>query len=99
VIWLAIVGAAVATYLTRSAPFAITPRRRPPAALSRYLEALPVAIIAALVGPAILAPGGALTSGTEPIAAGLAAATVAWRRSLLAGVFVGVIAVALVRLL
>ena len=96
-IWLTIFGSAIATYLTRSLPFAVTVRRRPPAALSRYLEALPVAIIAALVGPAILAPGGALTSGAEPIAAALAAATVAWRRSLLAGVIVGVLAVALLR--
>ena len=98
-IWPAIVGSAVATYLTRSLPSAVTVRRRPPAALSRYLEALPVAIIAALVGPAILAPCGRLTFGAEPIAAALVVVTVAWRRSLLAGVLVGVVAVALLRLL
>jgi branched-subunit amino acid transport protein len=96
-IWIAIFGAALATYLTRSLPFVVTLRGRPPAAASRYLEALPVAIIAALVGPAVLAPGGTLTHGAEPLAAALAAATVAWRRSLLAGVLVGVIGVALLR--
>ena len=97
-IWLAIVGSAVATYLTRSLPFALTMRPRLPAAATRYFEALPVAIIAALVGPAVIAPGGALTHGPEPLAAAIVVATVAWRRSLLAGVIAGVAAVALLRL-
>jgi branched chain amino acid efflux pump len=97
-IWIAIVGSALATYLTRSVPLAVTlPGRLPPAA-SRYLEVLPVAIIAALVGPAVIAPTGALTQGPEPIALAMVIAVVAWRRSLLAGVLVGVVAVALARL-
>ena len=65
----------------------------------RYLEALPVAIIAALVGPAVVAPGGTLTRGSEPLAAALVITVVAWRRSLLAGVIAGVVAVALLRLI
>lgn len=96
-IWIAIVGSAVATYLTRSLPFAVTFGGRLPPAATRYLEALPVAIIAALVGPAVLAPAGALTRGAEPLAAALVIAAVAWRRSLLAGVIVGVVAVAVLR--
>ena len=98
-IWVAIVGSAVATYLARSLPFAITLSGRLPSAATRYLEALPVAIIAALVGPAVIAPAGALTHGAEPLAAALVIATVAWRRSLLAGVVVGVVSVALLRLI
>jgi branched-subunit amino acid transport protein len=98
-IWIAIVGSAVATYLVRSLPFAVTFRGRLPDAASRYLEALPVAIIAGLVGPAVVAPAGALTRGAEPLAAALAIATVAWRRSLLAGVIVGVVAAAVLRML
>ena len=98
-IWVAIAGSAIATYLTRSLPLAVTFRGRLPSAATRYLEALPVAIIAALVGPAVIAPGGSLTHGAEPLAAALVVATVAWRRSLLAGVIVGVAAVALLRLL
>jgi len=97
-IWIAIAGSAVATYLVRSLPFAVTIRGRLPGAASRYLDALPVAIIAALVGPAVVAPSGTLTHGAEPLAAALVIATVAWRRSLLAGVIVGVVAVALLRL-
>jgi branched-subunit amino acid transport protein len=97
-IWIAIVGSALATYLTRSLPLAVALGGRVPPAATRYLEALPVAIIAALVGPAVVAPAGALTHGAEPVAAALVVATVAWRRSLLAGVIVGVVAVALLRL-
>jgi branched-subunit amino acid transport protein len=97
-IWVAIVGSAIATYLTRSLPFAVTFTGRVPPGATRYLEALPVAIIAALVGPAVVAPAGTLTHGEEPLAAALVVATVAWRRSLLAGVIVGVITVALLRL-
>jgi branched-subunit amino acid transport protein len=60
---------------------------------------LPVAIIAALVGPAVVAPAGTLTHGAEPLAAALVVATVAWRRSLLAGVLAGVVAVAVLRMI
>lgn len=98
-IWIAIVGSALATYLTRSLPLALTVSGRVPPAARRYLEALPVAIIAALVGPAVAAPSGTLTRGAEPLAAALVVAVVAWRRSLLAGVLVGVVAVALLRLI
>jgi branched-subunit amino acid transport protein len=98
-IWVAIVGSALATYLVRSLPFALTIRGRLPPAATRYLEALPVAIIAALVGPAVVAPAGTLTHGAELLAAALVIVTVAWRRSLLAGVIVGVVAVAALRLL
>ncbi len=98
-IWVAIVGAAIATYLTRSLPLAVTLGGRLPPAARRYLEALPVAIIAALVGPAVVAPAGTLTHGAEPVAAALVIATVAWRRSLLAGVLVGVVTVALLRMI
>ena len=98
-IWVAVLGSAIVTYLIRSLPFAVTFRGRLPEGASRYLEALPVAIIAALVGPAVVAPAGALTHGAEPLAAALVIATVAWRRSLLAGVLVGVFAVAMLRLI
>jgi branched-subunit amino acid transport protein len=96
-IWAAIIGAGLVTFLVRALPFAVTLPIRLPSAASRYLEALPVAIIAALVGPAVIAPGGTLTGGPEPLAALLAVGLVAWRRSLLVGVIGGVVAVALLR--
>jgi branched-subunit amino acid transport protein len=99
VIWLVIAGAAVVTYLVRALPFALSLSLRLPAPAVRYLEALPVAIIAALVGPAVVAPAGELTHGAEPLASLAVIAAVAWRRSLLVGVIIGVATVALLRLL
>jgi uncharacterized membrane protein len=40
-----------------------------------------------------------LTHGAEPLAVALVVTTVAWRRSLLAGVIVGVVGVALLRMI
>ena len=97
-IWLAILGAGLATYLVRLAPFVVTARVPAPAALARYLDALPIAIIAALTGPAIVLPSGAHTLGAEPVGAIVAVVIARWRRNLLAGVLAGVVAVALLRL-
>ena len=69
-----------------------------PRGVTRYLDALPAAIIAALAGPAILVPGGTVMRGPELVAALVVIAVVAWRRNLLAGVLSGVATVALLRL-
>jgi len=97
VIWLAIGGAGLAPYLVRALPLAVHLSRPVPPRLARYLDVLPTAIIAALIGPAVLVPRGALTHGAEPIAALIVLAVVTWRRNLLAGVLAGVAAVALLR--
>lgn len=96
--WIAIVGAGLATYLTRLLPLLVRTSRPAPDAVLRYLDALPIAIIAALTGPAIVMPNGAHTLGAEPLAALLTVAVVRWRRNLLLGVTTGVVAVALLRL-
>lgn len=97
-VWLAIAGAGLVTYLLRLAPLVVSVRRPAPVALRRYLDALPIAIIAALTGPAIVLPGGAPTLGAEPVGALVAVAVARWRRNLLAGVLAGVASVALLRL-
>ena len=94
---IAIAGSALVTYLVRAAPLALTFRVRPAPAAARYFAALPIAIIAALVGPAVIAPGAALTHGIEPLGALAVIGAVVWRRSLLVGVIAGIAAVALVR--
>ncbi len=98
-VWLAIAGAGLVTYLLRLAPLVISVRRPAPVALRHYLDALPIAIIAALTGPAIVLPSGTPTLGAEPVGALVAGAGAAWRRNLLAGVLAGVVSVALLRLL
>jgi len=96
--WLAIGSAALVTYLVRVFAFTITLPSALPRRVVRYLDALPAAIIAALVGPAVLVPGGRPTGGAELIAAVLVIAVVARWRNLLAGVLAGVTVVALLRL-
>ncbi len=96
--WLAIAASALATYLVRAFAFTVAFPSTPPRRVARYLDALPAAIIAALVGPAVLVPNGHPTHGHELIAALVVVAIVARWRNLLAGVLGGVAVVALLRL-
>lgn len=96
--WLAILSSAVATYLVRAFAFKVALPNALPRGVVRYLDALPAAIIAALVGPAVVVPGGSLTGGPELIAALVTGGVVARWRNLLAGVLAGVATVALLRL-
>ena len=95
---LAIAGSALVTYLIRAIAFRVAMPNALPPRVARYLDALPAAIIAALAGPAVLVPGGAVTRGPELAAALVVVGIVAWRRNLLAGVLAGLVTVALLRL-
>jgi len=95
--WAVVIASGVATYLTRSLPLAVTLRGTAPVALRRYLDALPIAIIAALAGAGIAVPDGQPTGGAEIGAALVTLAVAAWRRNLLFAVVAGVIAVAALR--
>lgn len=95
--WLAIGLGGLATYLTRAIPLVVTRRGTTPEVLRRYLDALPIAVIAALAGSGIAVPDGQPTGGAE-IGAGLAAlGMAAWRRNLLFAVLAGVLVVAALR--
>lgn len=94
-VWIAIVGSGIATYLTRALPFAV--RFEPRGRVRRYLEDLPVSIIAALAGAGLLAPQQRLTFGPELLAAPLVIAVAWWRRNLLLAVLAGVLVVAVLR--
>jgi len=93
--WLAIVGAGVATYLTRSLPLVVA--FRPTERIRAYLEDLPISIIAALAGAGVLAPEQRVAFGPELIAAPLVVAVAWWRRNILLAVIVGVAVVGLAR--
>jgi branched-subunit amino acid transport protein len=95
--WAVVVASGVVTYLTRSLPLAVTLPGTAPAALRRYLDALPIAIIAALAGAGIAVPDGQPTGGAEIGAALVTLAVAVWRRNLLFAVVAGVIAVAALR--
>lgn len=51
---------ALVTYLPRLLPVLLLARRNLPARLVRWLSYIPAAVLAALLGPALLAPGGKL---------------------------------------
>jgi branched-subunit amino acid transport protein len=96
-IWFTIMASGILTFLTRALPLVITTRRTAPPQLRRYLDALPIAIIAALAGAGIAVPDAQPTGGAEVGAALLALAVAAWRRNLLLAAMAGVVAVALLR--
>lgn len=98
-VWLAIVGAGLITYLTRALPLAVEWRWGGSALFRRYLEDLPIAIIAALAGAGVLAPDQRLALGPEVIGAAVVVAVARWRRNLLLAILAGIAVVALLRLL
>jgi len=69
-------GMALATYSTRYAMIAALGREMPPL-LRQWLRYVPVAVLAALIAPAALAPQGDLEFGLHAWAV-LAGAAVAW---------------------
>jgi len=97
--WIAIALGGLATYLTRLAPLVVTPRGSAPDSLRRYLDALPIAVIAALAGAGTAVPDDGPTHGAEIIAAIAAVALARWRKNLLVAVIGGVVAVAGLRAL
>lgn len=96
-VWLAFALGGIATYATRVLPLVVTLRGSLSPALRRYLDALPIAVIAALAGAGVAVPDGAPTGGAELIAGAAAIALARWRKNLLLAVIGGVIVVALLR--
>jgi branched-subunit amino acid transport protein len=96
-VWLTIVASGVVTYLTRVLPLVVTAGGAAPPQLRRYLDALPIAIIAALAGAGIAVPDAQPTGGAEVGAALVALAVAVWRRNLLFAVIAGVAVVAALR--
>ena len=75
-------GMAVAVFFTRYAALALFGAAGPPAGVVRWLRHVPVAVLAALVAPALLLPQGHFDLGpaNHHLMAGAAAILVAWRR-------------------
>jgi branched-subunit amino acid transport protein len=101
------VGMGLVTYLPRALPLLFLGRAgtagwATPSILDAWLRYVPPAVLAAMVFPSLLLPGGEASSaiGNLYLWAALPTLWVAWRtRSLLGAVAVGVTAVALGRLL
>jgi uncharacterized membrane protein len=89
----AIAGMALATYATRAGGFAIMRFMKVEGRLKAALEAMPPAILMAVISPTILATGWA-----ETLAAAIAALAAIARLPLIAVVAIGVVSVVLLRL-
>src|SRR5688572_18593104 len=96
-VWVTVAASGILTYLTRVLPLVITTRGNAPPQVRRYLDALPMAIIAALAGAGIAVPDAQPTGGAEVGAALVALAVAAWRRNLLFAAIAGVLVVAVLR--
>jgi branched-subunit amino acid transport protein len=104
---LTIVGMGLVTYLPRALPLLLLRRAGTsgwamPSLLDAWLRYVPPAVLAAMVLPSLLLPSGAASSaiGNLYLWAALPTLWVAWKtRSLLGAVAVGVVVVALGRLL
>ena len=95
--WIGIVFGGLATYLERLTPLLLSLPGSAPARLRRYLDALPIAIIAALAGAGIAVPDARPTGGAEIVAAAVAFGLATWRRNLLLAMLAGVLVVAALR--
>lgn len=95
--WAVVIASGVATYLERSLPLVLGSRVTPPPALRRYLDGLPIAVIAALVGAGVAVPSGNVTHGAEVIGTLVALAVARRWRNLLVAALAGVAVVALLR--
>lgn len=60
---LAIVLMSLVTFLPRLLPMLLLSKRSLPAPLARWLSYIPAAVLAALLGPALLAPAGKMELG------------------------------------
>ena len=101
-IFLTILGMAAVTYGPRVLPVWFLSRRELPAAVRSWLQYVPVAVLAALFLPSVAAPESTLNIGFENLFlwASIPTILVAWKtRSLFGSVLVGMLLVALGRLL
>ena len=80
-LWTIILGGLIVTYLIRLSFILLIPLERFPDRLRRGLRFVPPAVLAALITPEFLRPGGVwdLSMGNERLLAGLLAALFAWR--------------------
>lgn len=97
-----ILGMALVTYVPRLLPILALSDKRLPILLERWLNQIPVAVLAALVAPSLLTDQGRLYLAFDNIFlwASFPTILVAWKtRNLFTSVLVGIGIIALVRLL
>jgi branched-subunit amino acid transport protein len=101
IVFLTLLGMLAVTYLPRALPvLALSSRRLPPVVVA-WLRQVPVAVLAAMLFPELLVQEGQIDLGLDSLFlwAAVPAFLVAWRRrSFFATVIVGIVVVAVARL-
>jgi branched-subunit amino acid transport protein len=90
--WLLVLGMTLVTFAARYPVLALVSRVPLPPAVQDALKYIPPAVLAAIIAPAILMPGGQLNLhyANPYLGAALAATVIAWTtRNLLATIFLG----------
>lgn len=78
--WIAVAVIGAGTYAMRASFLAVADRMtQVPPAVARLLRQIPPAVLAAIVVPALVRPGGHLDLAQPRLVAGVLAAVVAWR--------------------
>jgi branched-subunit amino acid transport protein len=98
---LIILGMAAVTYLPRSLPMLVLTSLNLPEVVIRWLNCVPAAVLAALLGPALVLPEGQLQLGPGNLYLWAALPTFAvakWRGSFVGSILTGMLVVALARL-
>ncbi|MGO4529868.1 AzlD domain-containing protein [Paenibacillus sp. 2TAF8] len=101
VFWI-IMGSALLTFIPRVLPLMLFSKIQIPVWLMRWLEYVPVAVMASLIGQELFMSGSRLVPITENAALWAALPTVAvaiWTRSLLGTVLVGIVSMMILRYL
>lgn len=80
-LWTIILGGMLVTFLIRLSFILLVPLDRFPQLFQRGLRYVPPAVLAALITPELLRPGGSwdISPGNERLIAGLVAVLIAWR--------------------
>ncbi len=94
-LWLAIIGMGVITYAIRLSLIVLSERVSLSAPIQQALRFVPPAVLAAIIAPEMLRPGGVLdlSPGNARLLAGLLAILVAWRtKNVLLTIAAGMIA-------
>ena len=98
-VWLVIIGMALVTFATRNFFIVFGDSLRMPERVQHALRYAPVCALAALVGPEVLAPGGAIQLLQPKFFAALAATVVVlWTRNMLLTMAAGMVVFSVLRL-
>jgi branched-subunit amino acid transport protein len=101
VVFLTLLGMMVVTYAPRALPVLALSSRRLPPVVAAWLRQVPVAVLAAMLAPALFVQGKRVSLGLDNLFlwAAVPAFLVAWRRrSFFGTVIVGIVVVAVARL-